>query len=82
MVKTRIIETTEKFDKDGKLAERIVREETSEDNANYFPRCDLKIDGESIIKSVADGIRSCQEGNGMIGGDRTWRDSTGTSSTR
>ncbi len=32
MVKTKIIETTEKYDKDGKLVERITREETSEDD--------------------------------------------------
>lgn len=35
MVKTKIIETTEKYDKDGKLVEKITREETSEDNTNY-----------------------------------------------
>ena len=32
MVKTKIIETTEKYDKDGKLVEKITREETSEDD--------------------------------------------------
>lgn len=32
MVKTKIVETTEKYDKDGKLVERITREETSEDD--------------------------------------------------
>lgn len=32
MIKTKTTETTEKYDKDGKLIERIVREETSEDN--------------------------------------------------
>lgn len=35
MVKTKIIETTEKYDKDGKLVEKITREETSEDNTDY-----------------------------------------------
>lgn len=35
MIKTKIIETTEKYDKDGKLVEKITREETSEDNAVY-----------------------------------------------
>lgn len=35
MVKTKIIETTEKYDKDGKLVEKITREETSEDDATY-----------------------------------------------
>lgn len=34
MVKTKIIETTEKYDKDGKLVEKITREETSEDDEN------------------------------------------------
>lgn len=32
MVKTKIIETTEKYDKDGKLVEKVTREETSEDD--------------------------------------------------
>lgn len=32
MVKTKIIETTEKYDKDGKLVEKITREENSEDD--------------------------------------------------
>lgn len=35
MIKTKIIETTEKYDKDGKLVEKITREETSEDKTNY-----------------------------------------------
>lgn len=37
MVKIKIIETTEKFDKDGNLVERITREESSEDNTEYNP---------------------------------------------
>lgn len=37
MVKTKIIETTEKYDKDGKLVEKITKEETSEDNTDYAP---------------------------------------------
>lgn len=32
MIKTRIIETTERYDKDGKLIEKITREETTEDD--------------------------------------------------
>lgn len=38
MVKTKIIETTEKYDKDGRLVEKIVREEASEndENRNYI----------------------------------------------
>lgn len=32
MVKTKIIKTTEKYDKDGKLVEKITREETTEDD--------------------------------------------------
>ncbi len=32
MIKTKIIETTEKYDKDGKLVEKITREETTEDD--------------------------------------------------
>lgn len=36
MVKTKITETTEKFDEDGKLVERIVREETTEDDESVY----------------------------------------------
>lgn len=57
MVKTKIIETTEKYDKDGKLVEKITREETSEDdesvgygtfttNLPYTPCCGRR--GENI----------------------------------
>lgn len=35
MVKTKIIETTEKYDKDGNLVEKITREEESEDDTVY-----------------------------------------------
>ena len=35
MIKTKIVETTEKYDKDGKLVEKITREETSEDDSVY-----------------------------------------------
>ena len=37
MVKTKIVETTEKYDKDGKLVEKITREEITEDDTNYVP---------------------------------------------
>lgn len=37
MIKTKIVETTEKFDKDGKLVEKITREETTEDDETRFP---------------------------------------------
>ncbi|WP_099467858.1 hypothetical protein [Konateibacter massiliensis] len=36
MRKTKIIETTEKYDESGKLIEKIVREETDEDDAIYY----------------------------------------------
>lgn len=68
MVKTKIIETTEKYDKDGKLVERITREETSEYDTVYesgsiiYPqestksccerKCELKT--EDITKAVND----------------------------
>ena len=52
MVKTKIIETTEKYDKDGKLFEKIVREETSEDDTVY--------ESGSIIYPQ-ESIRSCCE---------------------
>ena len=37
MIKTKIIEKTEKYDKDGKLIEKTVREESSEDDSDYAP---------------------------------------------
>ena len=37
MVKTTITETTEKYDKDGNLVERIIREEKTEDDTDYIP---------------------------------------------
>lgn len=68
MIKTKMIETTEKYDKDGKLVEKITREETSEDDtvyesgAIYYPQepkkecCDCKheLRAEDIIKVVND----------------------------
>lgn len=47
MIKTKIIETTEKYDKDGKLVERFTRETTGEEN-------DVKInvDYDSISRAV------------------------------
>lgn len=35
MIKTKIIETVEKYDSDGKLIEKSIREETSEDDNDY-----------------------------------------------
>lgn len=35
MVKTTITETTEKYDKDGNLIEKVVREEIAEDDTDY-----------------------------------------------
>lgn len=37
MIRTTITETTEKYDKDGKLIEKITREETTEDDETRFP---------------------------------------------
>ena len=37
MIKTKIVETTEKYDKDGKLVEKITREETTEDDETRYP---------------------------------------------
>lgn len=37
MVKTTIKETTEKFDKDGNLIEKVTREEISEDDSDFVP---------------------------------------------
>lgn len=39
MIKTKIIETTEKYDKDGKLVEKITREEITEDAETRYPSC-------------------------------------------
>lgn len=38
MVKTKIVETTEKYNENGKLVEKIIREETTEDNTIYYPK--------------------------------------------
>lgn len=68
MVKTKIIETTEKYDKDGKLVEKITREETSKDDtvyesgAIYYPQesksscceCKCELKAEDIIKVMND----------------------------
>lgn len=37
MIKTKIVETTEKYDENGNLVERITREETSEDDETRYP---------------------------------------------
>ena len=37
MIKTKIVETTEKYDKDGNLIEKIIREETTENNETRYP---------------------------------------------
>lgn len=36
MIKTKIVETTEKYDKDGTLIEKITREETTEDDETRY----------------------------------------------
>lgn len=53
MIKTKSVETTEKYDKDGNLIEKVTREETSEDDTDYIPERTLKIDGGEIGKLVA-----------------------------
>lgn len=66
MVKTKITEITEKYDKDGKLVEKITREETSEDDTAYesdsiiYPQeptkscseCKVDLKAEDIIKAM------------------------------
>lgn len=37
MIKTKIIETTEKYDENGTLIEKITREETTEDDETRYP---------------------------------------------
>lgn len=48
MVKTKIIETTEKYDKDGKLVEKIMREETLEDNTDCTPSTNPNFSGTAV----------------------------------
>lgn len=38
MTKIKIEETTEKYDENGKLVEKITREETIEDDTIYYPK--------------------------------------------
>ncbi len=40
MVRTKIVETTERFDKDGKLVEKTTREENTEDDETRYPKYD------------------------------------------
>lgn len=68
MVKSKIIETIEKYDKDGKLVEKITREETTEDDTVYesgsiiYPQeptkrcceCKYELRAEDIIKAARD----------------------------
>ncbi len=54
MVKTKIIETTEKYDKEGKLIEKITREETSEDTMDQTNECKCELKAEDIIKAMND----------------------------
>lgn len=68
IIKTKITKTTEKYDKDGKLVEKITREETTEDDTVYksgsiiYPQeptkqcceCKCELRAEDIIKSVRD----------------------------
>lgn len=68
MIKTKIIETTEKYDKDGKLVEKITREETSEDDTIYESgliyfsqkpgksccECKCELSAEDIVKAMHD----------------------------
>ena len=37
MIKTHIVETTEKYNTEGKLIEKITREETTEDDETRYP---------------------------------------------
>lgn len=48
MIKTKIIETTEKYDKDGKLVEKVMREENTEDDTDYTGNKDIEINGKDL----------------------------------
>lgn len=54
MIKTKTIETTEKYDRDGKLVEKIIREETSEDTTDYANEYKCELKAEDIIKVMND----------------------------
>lgn len=43
MAKTKITETTERYDENGRMVERIVREEVSEDDTLYYPSATNKL---------------------------------------
>ncbi len=46
MVKTKVIEITEKYDKDGKLVEKVTREENTEDDTDYTDKGNLSFNKE------------------------------------
>ena len=52
MIKTKIIETTEKYDKDGKLVEKVTKEETLEDETHYNSECKCNLKSEEIINAL------------------------------
>lgn len=52
MVKTKIVETTEKFDKDGNVVEKITREETTEDDTDYTPVQCYMPEGRTLANAV------------------------------
>lgn len=60
MVKTKIVETTEKYDKDGNMVERITREETTEDDTDYTPVHCYIPEG----RTLADAVGKCSGRNG------------------
>lgn len=51
MIKTKIVETTEEFNENGKVIKRITRTETIEDDTIYYsPNGTISDHGESSIK--------------------------------
>lgn len=58
MVKTKILETTEKYDENGKLVEKITREETTEDGTVYYPKY-----MNPVIPTIPNIIRPNKSGN-------------------
>lgn len=57
MIKTKIIETIEKYDKDGKLVEKVTREETSEDDTDYVTEQGTSFTRKNIADCVLEEIR-------------------------
>lgn len=66
MVKTKITETIERYDKDGKLIEKSIREETTEDNTVFVSTYGEKIDGKSLVDEILKELRRREKSTGKV----------------